>query len=148
MIQRQQTLWLLLATVAAILSFLFPFITGKFLVPTSTGVPGMRMPVLTDREVTAASSFLVLLLTGLSAALSGFTIFQYKNRPLQMKLCISGILLATGIIVLYIMEVRKYTSGTLALASVLPFIVLLSYFLAYRNIRKDEKLVKSLDKLR
>ena len=29
MIQRQQTLWLFLATIAALLSFMFPFVTGK-----------------------------------------------------------------------------------------------------------------------
>lgn len=28
MIQRQQTLWLLLSTVAAVLSFMFPFVVG------------------------------------------------------------------------------------------------------------------------
>ena len=36
MIQRQQTLWLLLATVAAILSFMFPFVTGTETVDNTT----------------------------------------------------------------------------------------------------------------
>ncbi|MBK7678934.1 MAG: DUF4293 family protein [Chitinophagaceae bacterium] len=32
--------------------------------------------------------------------------------------------------------------------SILPFIIVISYYMAFQNIRKDEKLVKSLDKLR
>lgn len=36
----------------------------------------------------------------------------------------------------------------LALSAVLPVIMLFSYIMALRGIRKDEQLVKSLDKLR
>lgn len=148
MIQRQQTLWLLLAAIAAVLTFFFPFITGKAMQITSLNVPGMKVPLLADHRVNAGSTFLLISLTGLSILVGFYTIFQYKNRPLQMKLCLLGMLLAAGIIVLYILEVRKFTRGTLALWCVLPFLTLSGYFLAFRNIRKDEKLVKSLDKLR
>lgn len=138
MIQRQQTLWLLLATAAALLSFMFPFVTGK----------GIEKGVEVDKIVKADSNFLLLILTGASLVLSAGTIFLYKDRKLQMKLCLLGLLLAAVIIVLYILQMNDLTKSTLALFCVLPFITLAAFYMAFRNIRKDEKLVKSLDKLR
>ena len=43
---------------------------------------------------------------------------------------------------------NRLKEPVLALSAVLPVIMLLSYFMAMRGIRKDEQLVKSLDKLR
>ena len=140
MIQRQQTLWLLLATIAGVLTFLFPFLTGWELVPKTT----MERPA----EIVAGSNFFILLTTIASIAISAVTIFLFKNRKQQIWLCLLGILLSALLIFLYIMQMNKTIKPTLALFCILPFIVLASYFMAYRNIRKDEKLVKSLDKLR
>jgi peptidoglycan/LPS O-acetylase OafA/YrhL len=138
MIQRRQTLWLLLATITAILSFLFPFVTGK------EAIKNMQA----DKVIDAASDFFLLILTGGSIILSTVTIFLFKDRKMQIRLCLLGLLVSVVIIVRYIMLMNKLTNTTLALYAVLPFIFLASYFLAFRDIRKDEKLVKSLDKLR
>lgn len=138
MIQRRQTLWLLLATVAAILTYKFPFVTGK------EAIKNMQA----DKVLDAASDFFLLVLTGGSIILSAVTIFLFKDRKMQMRLCLLGLLLSVVIIIRYILLMNKLTSTTLALYAILPFILLASYFLAFRDIRKDEKLVKSLDKLR
>jgi predicted membrane chloride channel (bestrophin family) len=138
MIQRQQTLWLLLATLAALFCFMFPFATGK----------GLDKGVEIDKALKAGSDFLLLIFTGASLALSGAIIFLYKDRKLQMKLCLLGLLLSVVIIILYISQSNKLTKSTLALFCILPFAIAIGYFMAFRNIRKDEKLVKSLDKLR
>lgn len=138
MIQRRQTLWLLLAAVAALLSFLFPFVTGK----------GMKNGLEVDKLIKADSNFLLLICTGASMLLSGFIIFLYKDRKLQMKLCLVGILLAAIVLLLFILEMNKLSKSVLALSSILPVTALITSFLAFRDIRKDEKLVKSLDKLR
>ena len=138
MIQRQQTLWLLLSALAALLSFMFPFVTGK----------GLKDGALLDTSIKAGSHFLILILTGASLILSMFIIFMYKDRKLQIKLCLVGLLIAVGIIILYIGQMNKLANSTLALFCVLPFAGLIGYFMAFRNIRKDEKLIKSLDKLR
>jgi Domain of unknown function (DUF4293) len=140
MIQRQQTLWLLLATTAGILSFMFPFVTGTELVEKTT----MQKPA----EIDAGSRFFILLLTIASIAISTITIFLFKNRKQQQWLCLLGVLMSGLLIFLYILEMNKLIKPTLALFCVLPFAMLVGYFLAFRNIRKDEKLVKSLDKLR
>lgn len=140
MIQRQQTLWLLLSTIAGILMFMFPFATGEQLV-VKTGV----------REVvhlTASSNFIVLVLMIACIGLSGVTIFLYKDRKLQLKLCIVGIILSIGAFVLLFLDMRKLLNSTPALWIVLSLAVIIGFFMAYRGIRKDEKLVKSLNKLR
>lgn len=138
MIQRQQTLWLLLATAAAIFSFMFPFVVGDEM--------KSNLPVRTP--VTAGENFFLLILTGGSIILSTVIIFLFKNRKQQMQLCLLGLLLSVLIIVLYILKMNKLVKPTLALSCVLPFAVVVGYFMAFRNIRRDEKLIKTLDKLR
>ncbi len=138
MIQRQQTLWLLLATLAALFCFMFPFATGKVL----------EKGIEVDKSLKAGSGFLLLIFTGASLILSAAIIFLYKDRPLQIKLCLVGLLISSVIIVLYIGQLNKLTKSTLALFCILPFAIVAGYFMAFRHIRKDERLVKSLDKLR
>lgn len=138
MIQRQQTLWLLLATLAALFCFMFPFATGK----------GLEKGILEDKSLKAGSDFLLLVSTGASLILSAVIIFLYKDRKLQIKLCLVGLLIAIVIIILYISQMNKLSNATPALFCILPFAIVAGYFMAFRNIRKDEKLVKSLDKLR
>ncbi len=140
MIQRQQTLWLLLSTLAAILSFMFPFVVGGEIVGKSTVPSTLR--------VDAGSNFFLLVLTGASLILSSVIIFLFKNRKQQMQLCLAGILLSVLIIVLYILQMNKLIKPTLALSCIFPFAIVVGYFMAFRNIRKDEKLIKTLDKLR
>lgn len=138
MIQRQQTLWLLLSTVAAILSFMFPFVVGD----------EMQKNLPVRNSVSAGATFFLLILTGASVILSTVIIFLFKNRKQQMQLCLLGLLLSAFIVVLYILKMNNLVKPTLALSCILPFAVVTGYFMAFRNIRKDEKLIKTLDKLR
>lgn len=140
MIQRQQTLWLLLATLASILTFLFPFATGEELL-SGTNLKQMV-------QLDAGNNFFILILTIVSTGLSAVTIFLFKDRKMQMNLCILGLIVSIGILVLYILYAGKLSAVTPALWAILPAAVIISFFMAWRNIRKDEKLVKSLDKLR
>ncbi len=140
MIQRQQTLWLLLSTAAAIASFLFPFVIGD------ESVANNPMPV--RATIDAGSNFLLLLCTGATLVISTVTIFLYKNRQQQSWLTISGMLVTILLIFLYSREMNRLSQPVLALSAVLPVIIFFSFIMALRGIRKDEKLVKSLDKLR
>lgn len=140
MIQRQQTLWLLLSTAAAVLTFMFPFATGEEVVDKTT----MRRMT----EIVAGSDFFLLILTIASVGLSAVTIFMFKDRKMQIKLCLLGLLISVIILVRYFMVMKKLITSIPALWAVLPVAVIIGYFMAFRLIRKDEKLVKSLDKLR
>lgn len=140
MIQRQQTLWLLLAAVCAFLTFQFPFLTGTKIITAQT------QPVI--EELDAGSTLFLLLLTIASLILSTVAIFFFKDRKMQLKLTLAGIILSVLILVLYILEMQKFEKTTLALYCIFPLLVVVGYIMAFRGIRHDEKLVKSLDKLR
>jgi hypothetical protein len=138
MIQRQQTLWLLLAGVASFLTFQFPFYSGQKTENNST----------IFAELDSGSNLFLLLLTGISILLALITIFMYKERKSQLKLAVGGLILSVLVLILYIVEVKKFVQGTLSLTSIFVLLIILGYAMAARGIWKDEKLVRSLDKLR
>ena len=87
-------------------------------------------------------------MTGISVLLSGITIFLFKDRKAQLKLTIGGVVLAVLLFVVYVAEVSKFKDGSFALSAIFVLAILVGYIMAVRGIWKDEKLVKSLDKLR
>lgn len=138
MIQRQQTLWLLLAAISSFLSFKFPFYTGNILEDN----------ISRFAELNGGSTFFLLILTGVSLLIAAIAIFLFKDRKTQVKLTITGALIAIALVVLYFLQVKKFTNGNFALTAVFVFAILIGYIMATRGIWKDDKLVKSLDKLR
>ena len=138
MIQRQQSLWLLLSALASFLSFKFPFYTGNIL----------ENNVSRFEELDGGSNLFLLLLTGVSVLIAAITIFMFKDRKTQSKLTFGGIIISIVLLVVYFSQIKKFTAGNFALTSVLVLAILIGYLMALRGIWKDEKLVKSLDKLR
>lgn len=138
MIQRQQTLWLIVAAVASFLTFQFPFYTGNII----------ENNVSRFESLDGGSNLFLLLLTGISVFIGAVAIFMFKDRKTQLKLAIGGIVVSVIILVLYFLQVKKFASGNFALTSLLSLAILLGYIMAARGIWKDEKLIKSLDKLR
>lgn len=138
MIQRQQSLWLLLSAVCAVLTFWYPFSTGQYTPSPTEGIT----------ELTAGSRMFIWLLTGLVAIVALVTIFLYKDRKTQLWSVFLGILLSGIVLALYFAETNKFVKGTFALWSILSFATFIGFIMAARGIRKDQKLIKSLDKLR
>ena len=138
MIQRQQTLWLLLAAVASFLSFRFPFYTGNIV---ENNAPRFE-------ELDGGSNFFLLILTGLSILVGAIAIFMFKDRKTQLKLSLGGVVIAVVLLILYFSQLKKFSTGNFALTAIIVFAILISYILAARGIWKDEKLIKSLNKLR
>ncbi len=136
MIQRIQSLWLLLASACAFASFKFPYYSG-------TNAKG-----LSPYELNATENFLLLFTTAIVGGLALFTIFLFKKRTLQLRLCVLGILLEAILIFLYYREVKTFTLGTYSLTAILHSMIVLAFVLAARAINKDEKLVKDSDRLR
>lgn len=136
MIQRIQTLWLLLASICAFSSVKLPFYFG------SLEIPG---PTVT---ITPYDHFMLLVFviaTGLVALIS---IFLYSNRSLQIKMSVVGLLLGLVNLVHYFLYMRGFKSGGLSLYSILSFLVPVFFVLSIMGIYKDQKLLKSLDRLR
>jgi hypothetical protein len=138
MIQRIQTIWLLLAALFAAITFRFPFYNGDWLRDT------VQSPVDLNAETTTWLT-IVTILTG---AVAFFSIFLYNNRKLQLRLTYAGILLTILLLVLYFLEMTHFASGSIALWCIFHFAILGFYILAAKNIRHDQKLIRSLDRLR
>ena len=138
MLQRIQTLWLLLASICAFLTVRFPFYSG-----TKTE-GGVSQP----ETLVAGTNFFLLVGTVAVALLSLITIFLYKNRKLQFRLCLLALLLQIGCIALYFSLASSLSNGVMALWSLFSFAVPLLLILAARGIYRDQKLIKSADRLR
>jgi Domain of unknown function (DUF4293) len=136
MIQRIQTLWLVLAVGAAFTSIKLPFYTGSLVVNNAY------------LKLTATENIPILILTVLSILLSLITIFSYKNRGRQTGLTVLNIFVAIGIVVLYFMRIKDFGTGAFSLAAVVVFALPVFLILALMGIRRDVKTIKSLDRLR
>ena len=96
---------------------------------------------------------LLIIFIPVLAIMSLFIIFKYKNRLLQIKLCRISILINTVIIVLIFFYTDSFekelaTKADYKIGAVLPLLSVIFLYLAASAIRKDEKLVKSSDRLR
>jgi hypothetical protein len=138
MIQRIQSIWLLLASICAFLTFTLPYYSG-----TTNSVPPAYMQLTGSTGGT-----LIFVATVLVSILALVILFLFKQRVLQLRLCIVGILLEVGLIFLYYRKVQMFTQGSYSLAALLHSFIILLFVLAGQAINKDEKLVKSSDRLR
>ena len=87
----------------------------------------------------------------LICALNLIIIFMYRNRLLQIRLCIYNILLLIGIsgVVLFVLYgVRDIHAISFRLPAVFPVVSVILHYLAFRGIRKDELMVQALSRLR
>ncbi|MGN6617221.1 MAG: DUF4293 family protein [Ilyomonas sp.] len=137
MIQRVQTIWLLLAS-------LFAFLTLKFPFYIIAGTLGLSAPI----EFNATSRTFLLMLTSILGALCFIIIFLFKQRKLQMKLCLLSLLISLVNIYLYFNFIKEYTVGGLSIFSVFTFLIPVFILLAIRGIYKDQKLIRSVDRIR
>lgn len=141
MIQRLQSVWLLLAAVAAFCSIKLSFYSGHLI---EGNQPKPNVPL------TAQSNLLLLILTAGVGIASLIAIFLYKNRKMQLRIVLITLLVSLLNLGLYYSETQKYVpgEGTISLWAVFAIFIPILLFFAIRGIRRDEKLVKSLDRLR
>ncbi len=154
MIQRIQTVYLLLAEILIGVLFFVPFAdissqdgTLYFVALEGLGRIGTTTFELPDLHW-LMMVFLVSNLTLLTR-----TILLYKNRKLQVKLALVSLgvcLLITGLIYVTASTGARHLSGhfSLTIYSVFPLISSILLGMAVRGIRKDEELIRSIDRIR
>jgi hypothetical protein len=136
MIQRIQSLWLLLAGLFVLAGFKFSFYSGT----NSKGIASYPLK---------AGETLVLTILSLFIAVLSFVIIGlFKKRKWQLRLCIVGIILQGILIFYYYNTSTTFTLGTFSLSAILQGFVIVFFLLAAKAINKDEKLIKSTDRLR
>lgn len=149
MIQRIQTIYLLLVTGLLITAMCLPL--GYF---TDTKIVRYTFSSLGISAGNAFQSswglFAILLL---SAIVSSATIFLYKNRVLQIRMSVFNTILLIGFYCAFLafyfvlksdLDATFQISWTLCL----PLVAIILNYLAIRAIGKDEVLVKAADRLR
>jgi amino acid permease len=140
MIQRIQSLWLLIASAAALLTLKFSFYSGNKLVDT------LKQFV----KLNAKENIFLMILTVAVAVAALVVIFLYKDRKMQLKLTLAIFAVSIINIALYFAQIQKFipNEGNYDLTSLLALAIPILLLLAARAIYKDEKLVKSVDRLR
>ena len=145
MIQRIQTIFLVLTAVVFSALFKIPLATSDR--------PAAQF--LSDQVFDINDHPALLAISGLGAIAALITVFLFKNRKTQMKFCYLIVILAILLPILaYFLftnePARADTSVNVyyQLGMFLPVSAVLFAFLANYFIRKDDKLVKSMDRLR
>ena len=142
MIQRIQTVYLLLAAAFIIAMMCLPVASLYTNGILSGSVYGCSIGV----NVLLLVSYVVF---GLAAAVSLINIFVFKHRKIQMKLCTLGIVLT--ILALVVLAYAIFTTGDEVRPTMyasFPLVSIIFNTLASIAIRKDERLVRSADRLR
>ena len=165
MIQRIQTLWLAFIILITIATFFFPIVDFSFSFKSMNTIQqyGLMKPDSSPDSLqfiqTTPAWSLIFMQIGV-ALIALIAIFLYKNRQLQVKFVASGLLLVTiyvafllffkidglekQVAALYSTPVVNYNKISISF----PILQLLLFILAQRAIRKDDRIVRSSDRLR
>ncbi|MGP1515444.1 MAG: DUF4293 domain-containing protein [Bacteroidales bacterium] len=171
MIQRVQTLWLLLAVLLSVAAFFFPIAIFQFPYREHSLDAIYKLLPLNTAPYQYAPAWFSIFFNCITGVITVITIFLYKNRRLQMKVlafaflsslielaglyfyqidagltdAISNIYNATPEIIKSTVNVAKTTWG---LASFFPIAQIVFFVFALKGIKKDESLVRSADRIR
>ena len=157
MIQRIQSVFLLLLAMAMSSVLFLPLwhkvdgLTGQGLTLTAFGFTEVGRPL----SAPAGPAWLIGALAAASALVALIEIFQFRNRFLQLKLGAVNLLLITATLGagFYFSSQGEQAlnvklEGQFQAGFYLPTLALLLNLLANRFIRRDEQLVRSMDRLR
>ncbi len=141
MIQRVQTIWLALAA-------------GSGFLTTEVPLYSETLAGAVAKQYNITESLLLFANDIIAALLALIAIFLFRNRSTQLKFTGVGIFASVVLIALEVWKISdfKEANGTLKGAyywgALLPIAMAIFFALAAINIRKDNKLIKSLDRLR
>ncbi len=149
MIQRKQTIYLLLALAALIVCLCLPI--GR-LTSTTLGAETLvyNLGLYTNTGVSVHPILFVDIVV--VATLSFINIFLYNKRKLQMRICVVSIILCLVWYAYYAFMVLSMFKGigavSISFAVCLPFVAIVMLVLARSGIKADEELIKSMSRIR
>ena len=147
MIQRIQSIWLLVTALLCAALLKLDLYTAHVV---ENGVDTLKSLRVNDHY---PSLLLVIVLIALPLV----NIFLYKNRKRQKSLIAFNIVALGGFLATLLMRVGSFTNpaqgpaptnGSYGVGAIIPVVCMMLLILALRGINKDEKLVRSLDRLR
>lgn len=164
MIQRIQSIFLVIAVLLVGLSFAFPAWTavvgpGIFKVNNLNVQYEASLSLISGRSVdinkeTISTWYCAMMATSVGL-LALFAMLKFNNRVLQNQLCYFGSFLAGLWLAAYFIAISKAKedllapeNGTFGISFYLPILVIVLFQAAGYFIRKDEELVRSADRIR
>jgi len=143
MIQRIQSIYLLIASALLWLEFILPFSKSD----------DYKLGFFADMEFNISDHVLLVGLTSAAALLCIIIIFLYKNRNLQKSLIYLSIILGLAIYVVGFILLKQDTPdfanvSSLFAGTFLPIASIIFLVLSLRAVNKDQEIVKSMDRLR
>lgn len=145
MIQRIQSIYLLICSLGFGSHFLTDFAVSDQPIPK----------LMTDKVYEVQDSPILMGITILGCLIALIAIFLYNNRKLQQKLSIFSVILAillplVAFLLIYNERTPMSASSTIhdQAGTYLIVVPIIFGFLAYKGINKDDKLVRSMDRLR
>jgi len=157
MIQRIQSLFLLVVAIAMITSIFLPVWQKEN--PKTEEVATLSYITLkytkAKETVKSQTTIYMALLAGVAAGLAIYSIFSYRNRLFQMKLGMFNSLVMAALMGLSVYLsteaetlFKEPINGEYLFAFYLVIVALISNLIANRFIRRDERLVRSANRMR
>ncbi len=153
MIQRIQTIYLLIALAFGASMFFTPQIT--FMAESEYVLNYLGINAIESTESSKSISTIALtILLVLTPLVSLSTIFLFKKRLIQIRLCAAniGLLIGTTALIYYFGSVgsKELSATTMSynISMIFPIAGAILSFLAIRAIGKDEALIRSMDRIR
>ncbi len=156
MLQRIQSIYLLVASLALFALYLFPLAHNVYIndTPVTIMVTGIFQDVNGIQKHTDSFTALTAV-TAIVAIIPLVIIFLFKNRKQQIALVYSTILVLFGYSFWMAQTVKKAVgegvqlgTKTMGIGLFLTSISIIMLLLAVKSIKNDDKLVKSADRLR
>lgn len=149
MLQRIQSVFLLLAAAAMLVASVTPLLlfmnAGQLVKLEALGVYAQDGSLI-------SSTWGLFALGALSSIIALLTIFLFKNRILQMRISVINIIIMLGfygfLAFLVFQSNSEYVFHKIGIGVVMPIIAIILTWLAIRKIGQDETLVRSLNRLR
>ena len=145
MIQRKQSIWLFIAALCGAGVFYFNLYQYHIL---ESGVD-------TAKALRVNDHYPSLIIAVVIALLPLITIFMYGNRKRQIAMAFANVMALCSFISMVLARVTGLgklvpppTNANYGIGAILPIVALVFTILAVFGIRRDEKLVKSMDRLR
>lgn len=152
MLQRVQTLYLLGALLASIVLYFSPIVV----INTDTeSLILYSWNILNSEGAIITNTYPLVLLSVIISFLLLFQIVNFKKRIRQLQtgkaimlLCIVWYILGFIYILNYFNTLDSIQNFSIRLGSVPPILIIILVFIANKYIRKDEDLVRSIDRIR
>ncbi|RZL48138.1 MAG: DUF4293 family protein [Pedobacter sp.] len=152
MIQRIQTIWLLLAAITIACLLFIPVVT-KTTGNIEYSIIASGLYEKANGVSKKIEAFLPLLISTIAVAIMSLVnIFNFRNRTNQKRFILANVVLIIGLSFWYSQYAKKIPGGleaaTYGIGLFLPLLAIIFCLLAMRGINNDEKLIRSADRLR